>query len=208
MRGQALVAVSVLSAALMAAQPASAQNYGNGYNTYQDAHVAQAQDCQQVKNGRTAGGAIIGGILGAVIGSQAGSRGHRSDGGLVGAAAGALAGGAIGNSTANQYCANQRVEGNYDPYYGQRQDGRGYADNGRDDRGYRGDDGRQYSDRGYDDGRRYDDGYSRDAYNDDRSPNGNCRMGTVIQSDRYDRDVRQRVWMCRGRDGQWHPDRG
>lgn len=112
MRGQTFVAASVLAAALAAAQPAAAQQYP----TYHDAHVANQQQCQQARNGRMIGGAIIGGIAGALLGRDVADRGVRGEGTLLGAAVGAAAGGAIGRSTAR--CEGV-PQGDYDPYYGQ-----------------------------------------------------------------------------------------
>ena len=65
MRGQALIAAATMAAALLgAAQPAAAQ-----YGSYHEQHVSNHYQCQQSRNNRTAGGAVIGGILGAVQGS-------------------------------------------------------------------------------------------------------------------------------------------
>ena len=191
MRGQALLAVTALASALMAVQPASAQRY----NSYQDAHVARSQQCATARSNGAVGGAILGGLLGAVLGSQAGARGHRTDGSLVGGALGAAAGAAIGHSNADQRC-NQQVEGRYDPYYGQPQDQR-YAERSPYDDGSGLAGGpyerRSYGDRG---GRR--------AYND----RNDCRMGEVVTRDPDGYELRDSVYMCRGRDGVWRPQEG
>lgn len=175
MKRQALFAASAF--ALMAmAQPASAQQY----STYHDAHVA-AQQCQQSRTNRTAGGAVIGGLLGAVLGHNvAGGHGSRDEGTALGAVVGAVAGGAIGRGTAN---CNTQVQGSYDPYYGQAQ----YPD-----QGYYGREDEYYGDNDY--GYRGDDGYR-----------GECRPGEVITRDPYGREYREQVTMCRDRDGVWRP---
>lgn len=176
MRGQVFVAATVMAAALMGVQPASAQQY----RTYHDAHVANQQQCQQSRNNRTAGGAIVGGILGAVLGhNAAGSRSTRDEGTALGAVVGAVAGGTIGRNTAR---CDQVPEGGYDPYYGQSYSQSGY------DEPYYGDDDDLYGGR--------DDGYS-DAYN------RNCQVREEVYRDRYGRRRVDEVYMCRGRDGVW-----
>ncbi|HVY84513.1 MAG TPA: YMGG-like glycine zipper-containing protein [Caulobacterales bacterium] len=188
MRGQVLLAAAFAASSLGLAQPAAAQNYPS----YHDAYVAQSQECQQSKTNRTVGGAILGGLAGAILGSHASARGHRSDGALLGAAIGATAGGAIGNSTArNAVQCQAPPQGAYDPYYGQP-----YNQGG-------------YDQRGYDQGRPYDDGsgleggpYHPSAY-DSRRADRDCRWGEQITRDPYGREVRDSVYMCRGRDGVW-----
>lgn len=176
MRGTAFVAATAMATALLGVQPATAQQY----RTYHDAHVASQYECQQSRNNRTAGGAVIGGILGAVLGhNAAGSRATRDEGRALGAVVGAVAGGAIGRSTAR---CESVPQGAYDPYYGQAY---GEAQDGyyRDDDLY---------------GGPYNDGY-RDAYND------NCQTREVTRRDRYGRPYAEEVYMCRGRDGVWRP---
>jgi hypothetical protein len=144
MRGKALVAASTLAAVLLGVQPAAAQQY----RTYHDAHVANYEQCQQSRNNRTAGGAVIGGILGAVLGSNAaGSRSTRDEGRVLGAVVGAVAGGAIGRNTAR---CDSVPQGAYDPYYGQAY--RDYRDDDY-DRDYRDEDlyGGPYEDEYYED---------------------------------------------------------
>jgi len=129
MRGQALFAASVF--ALMAiATPASAQRYP----TYHDEHVARQEQCQQSRQNRMIGGAIIGGIAGALLGREVADRGVRGEGAGLGAVVGAAAGAGIGRATAE--CDTRVPEGSYDPYYGQRQDG--YRDGGYRESGYYG----------------------------------------------------------------------
>jgi len=147
---KAFVAATAMAAALMAVQPAAAQQY----RTYHDAHVANHYQCQQSRNNRTAGGAVIGGILGAVLGhNAAGSRASRDEGTALGAVVGAVAGGAIGRSTAR---CDGVPQGQYDPYYGQAY--RDYRDDGR----YYRDDGRYSDDPYYDE--YYEDEYYDDGY--------------------------------------------
>jgi len=174
MRGQALFAASAF--ALMAiATPAAAQQYP----TYHDEHVARQQQCQQSRQNRMIGGAIIGGIAGALLGREVADRGVRGEGAGLGAVVGAAAGAGIGRSTAQ--CDTRVPEGSYDPYYGQRQDGY-----------YRGNDdleGGRYSQSGY---------YG--ARNDRE-----CRMGEVITQDSRGREQSQQALLCRGDDGRWYP---
>lgn len=192
MRGQAFLAASAMAAALFAAGPASAQNYGN----YHDEHVARQEQCQQSKNNRTAGGAAIGAVAGAVLGSQAAARGHRSDGSVLGAVVGGLAGAMIGRQSARCEDVDQTA---YDPYTGEAHNQYGQNDPYA-DRDYR-DDGDLYGgpygdDRGYRDGRANDRRYGR---NDD------CRMGEIITRDRRGRERREEAWMCRDSSGRWRP---
>jgi hypothetical protein len=159
------------------AQPAAAQQY----SSYHDAHVAAQQQCQQSRNNRTVGGALIGGLLGAVLGSNAAARGHRDDGTALGAVVGAAAGAAIGRSSAQ---CGRVPQGSYDPYNGEYSQDPYY---GGDDSGLY---GGPYQESGY-----YGDDYGRD-----------CRMGQVITRDPYGREYRENVMMCRGADGVWRPE--
>ncbi len=109
---KALVAATAMTAALLGAQPAAAQQY----RTYHDAHVANHYQCQQSRENRTAGGAVIGGVLGALLGREVADRGVRGEGAALGAVVGAVAGGAIGRSTAR---CDGVPQGAYEPYYGQ-----------------------------------------------------------------------------------------
>jgi hypothetical protein len=153
MRGKAFVAATAMAAALLGVQPAAAQQD----RTYHDAHVAAQQQCQQSRQSRMIGGAVIGGILGAVVGhNAAGSHAVRDEGRVLGAVVGAAAGGAIGRSTAR---CESVPQGAYDPYYGQ-----AYGDYRDDDyyRGSRGDEdlyGGPYEDDYYGDDDYYRGGY-------------------------------------------------
>lgn len=173
MRGQAFVAATVMAAALVGVQPASAQQY----RTYHDAHVANYEQCQQSRNNRTAGGAIIGGVLGAVLGhNAAGSRSSRDEGTALGAVVGAVAGGAIGRNTAR---CDQVPQGGYDPYYGQSYSQSGYDEPYYDD---------QYGD---------DDAYYNDGYR------GDCRVEQDVRYDRRGRRYVEEYRICRDRYGEW-----
>jgi|CXWL01.1.fsa_nt_gi hypothetical protein len=186
MRGQVFVAISALAA--LVAFPAAAQQYP----TYHDEHVATQQQCQQSRNNRTVGGAVLGGVLGALLGREVSGRGHRQDGALLGAVVGATAGGAIGRNTSQ--CAHV-PQGSYDPYNGQSSqqypnDPYGQAPYG-DDSGL---EGGPYQESGYGGG-----------YGGDYGRNEDCRMGQVITRDPYGREIRENVMMCQGRDGVWRP---
>jgi hypothetical protein len=180
-------AATAMAAALMGAQPAAAQQYGS----YHDEHVSNQYQCQQSRNNRTAGGAVIGAVLGAVVGhNAAGRRANRDEGTALGAVVGAVAGGAIGRNTAR---CDDVPQGAYDPYNGQAYGQ--YPDDGyyRDDDRYRDD---RYRDGRYSDSRygRYEDGYGRGR---------ECREEQVVRRDRRGRRYVQDVWLCRGRDGVW-----
>jgi hypothetical protein len=179
MRGHLLAAAALAAAFTAFAQPAAAQQYP----TYHDQHVANQQSCQRARNGNTAAGAALGGIVGAVLGSQVAARGHRTDGSVLGAVVGATAGGAIGRANTRCYGTPQ---GSYDPYSGQARDP--YSQ----DPYYRGDNDDLYG------------GPRQSGYYGDRR---DCRMGEQILRDPYGREYREDIWMCRGSDGVWRPER-
>jgi Glycine zipper 2TM domain len=179
MRGNTFLAAMIFATAALAVQPAAAEPG----DSYHDRHVAQQQQCTQRRQGNTAGGAILGGILGAVLGSQAAARGHRSDGSLVGGVVGAAAGAAIGNSSTR--CNAQVAQGQYDPYYGQPQQGP-YRGGSRDEYGLEGGPGQQPD------------------YRTQRRDGGqDCRWGEQTLRDPDGYEYRENVYMCRGRDGVW-----
>jgi len=180
MRGQAFFAATAMAAALMGAvQPAAAQRY----STYHDEHVANQQQCQQSRNNRTVGGALIGGIAGALLGREVADRGVRGEGAILGAVIGATAGGAIGRNTAQ---CGQVPQGDYDPYYGQ-------SNQYNQDDPYRsGDDSGLYG------------GPYRDS--NYRGDTRDCRMREQTMRDRYGREYRDEIMMCRGSDGVWRSD--
>lgn len=178
MRGQVLAAASALAIAFSAIAPATAS--AQQYPSYHDEHVANQQQCQQSRNNRTVGGAILGGIIGAVVGSNAAGDGHRGDGTALGAVVGAAAGGAIGRGSA---ACNSVPQGSYDPYYGQ---------------AYPQEQAPYYGDEDL-----YGGPYSESRYG--RDTGRECRMGELITRDRYGREYSEETWMCRGRDGVWRP---
>ncbi|MGE3143248.1 MAG: YMGG-like glycine zipper-containing protein [Hyphomonadaceae bacterium] len=201
MRGQALFAVGAIAAALMAAQPAAAQNYSQNYGgygyqgqpyqaQYQGGYVSpqetlgQAQ-CRNSKTNRMLGGAAIGAILGAVIGNNVGHDAGRNT--LPGAVLGGVAGGAIGRGTAN--CSNTYQQG-----YGAPTQPYGYQ------QGYRGGDPR-YDDSGLAGGP----GYAPSSYRNAGGYDGQCRWGDVTMRDPDGRAVHRNVYMCRDRNGEWRP---
>jgi hypothetical protein len=192
MRGQALLAATILATSLLAVPAASAQQH----RSYHEAHVSQQQQCQQQRNGRTAAGAIIGGLAGAVLGSQVAGTGHRTDGSLLAGVLGAAAGAAVGRSSAR---CDQPVQGSYDPYYGQPQDQYGQQPYRGD--GYRDDRGRAPRDDGYG----LEGGPYRESNYGGRSNGGQCRYGEVINRDPDGYEVRDTVYMCRDRNGVWRP---
>ena len=204
MRGQKFLAAGALmTAALLTAGPASAQQY----STYHDANLAQQQNCQLQRNNRTTGGAVIGAITGAVLGSQVAARGHRTDGSVLGGVVGAVAGAAIGRGGAQ---CGQVAQGAYDPYTG-RANGPAYSGG----RAYDPYANQQPANRGYDDGSGlYGGPYDaprpqRSSYGGRRSGNGerrgDCRWGEMITRDPDGYEMRESVYMCRGRDGAWRP---
>lgn len=182
MRGQGLFAATALAAALICTPQAGAQQY----RSYHDEHVSRQQQCERERNNNTVAGVVLGGLAGAVLGSNVAERGHRGDGAALGAVLGAAAGGAIGRTNAR---CNQIAQGDadpyaepYDPYYPNSQapydDGSGLE-------------GGPYQESSY--------GYGDDDYGRD------CRMGQMITSDRYGRERRESVLMCRGNDGVYRP---
>lgn len=146
----ALFAVSTLSAAALAL-PASAQNYGPGYDAY-------GQHCENVRKNNQAAGAVLGAVIGGVLGSNMAARGHRGDGTALGAGLGALTGAAAGGSSTT--CAPpppplrygygaQPYPATATPYpeYGALAGGPGWSDGA-----YPSDDDAYYDNDGYDDG--------------------------------------------------------
>lgn len=188
MRGQGILAMAIAATALaaspLAAAPAAAEP------SYHNEHVSRQQQCARSRNNGTMAGALIGGIAGAVLGSQVSASGHRSDGSVLGGVVGAAAGAAIGRSSANANCSTA-VQGSYDPYYGQPNNQYG-GQYGRDDR---------YEQDPYYDGRGLEGGPYRDSSYGRNDPN--CRWGEQIVRDPEGYEMRESVYMCRGRDGVW-----
>jgi hypothetical protein len=168
MRSQALLALAAATAFLGLAGPASAQDY---YDDRDDGRYS----CEQIRNGRTAAGAVIGAILGGVIGNNVAR--HQGDGTVAGAVVGGVAGAAIARD-ANR-CNRPYAEGSAPPpppveegYYDEPYDDEAGLDGGPNERRY-----------------------GRDG----------CRWGEMTYYDDRGRRHRERVWMCRDERGNWRP---
>jgi len=131
------------------ATPASAQDH---YDRRDEGRYS----CEQIRNGRTAAGAVIGAIIGGVIGNNVAH--DQSDGSVGGAILGGVAGAAIAHD-ANR-CAPPQAEGSAPPddeeAYNEPYDDREALDGAPNERRY-GDDGCQWGDMTYydDRGRRH-----------------------------------------------------
>jgi outer membrane lipoprotein SlyB len=196
MRVRALVALSAMSAALAAtAVPASAQSYPNGPYGAQNS-VNQDAYCAQVRQNRMMIGGAIGAAVGAVLGNNLAARNAQTEGSALGGVAGAATGAVIGRntgqcSTAAQRARQQQAYGGYqqpygaapayEPAYDPRRGDYPLAGGPNSDRGY------QTSGRGYD------------------GAGDSCRWGSVTTRDPEGREIRDSVYMCRGRDGVWRP---
>lgn len=90
MRGKVLLALGAMTTMLAFAQPAQAQYY--------DDHDAR-YSCEQLRNGRTAAGAVIGAIIGGVIGNNVAATGNQSEGTILGGVLGGVTGAAIARNT-------------------------------------------------------------------------------------------------------------
>jgi YMGG-like Gly-zipper len=134
--------------------------------------------CAQQRQNRMLLGAAIGAAAGAVLGNNVAARNAQTEGAVVGGVAGGATGAMIGRSTVK--CAPPRVA--YEPAPAPA--GYGYG-----------------SPVGYD---QY--GPVRPAPTPDYGrPTGgqNCRWGENIMRDPEGREMRESVYMCRGRDGVW-----
>jgi hypothetical protein len=195
MRARALLAVAAVTGGLAAtAVPASAQTYGQpgyGQPINQDAY------CAQVRQNRMLTGGALGAAAGVVLGNNLGRGGHRSDGRILGGVVGAASGALIGRNTGACSPAAQRAQAGQYGYGQPQQPAYGY---GYPQQGY----GQQPA---Y--GERYPleggPGYSNSGYNNSSYGGGdpNCRWGTVSTRDPDGREVRDSIYMCRGRDGVW-----
>lgn len=205
MRARALLAIAAMSTGLAATGvPASAQQYYPAQAYPAQAYPNQtyqgpAPYCGQVRQNRMMIGGAIGAVAGAVLGNNLGAHHHQGDGAILGTVAGAATGALIGRNTGQCSPANQAAQNGY-----------GYPQGGYQQGGYQGGyppppaDYRRPT--GYD---RYpldggpssrDDGY-RQASQGGGDPN--CRWGTVSTRDPDGREVRDSIYMCRGRDGVW-----
>jgi hypothetical protein len=190
MRAQALLAVAAMTAGLAAtAVPASAQTYVTpGQGVHPDAY------CAQVRQNRMMVGGAIGAAIGAVLGNNLAARNAQTEGAALGGVAGAATGAVIGRNTGQCSVAAQnraRAQG----YGYQQQPAYGY--------GYPPQDG--YRQPTYGDRYPLEGGpdYRQTGYGDSYGGDPNCRWGTVSTRDPDGREVRDSVYMCRGRDGVW-----
>jgi YMGG-like Gly-zipper len=194
MRARALLAVAAVTTGLGAmAVPASAQTYGQppqgyGQPVHPDAY------CAQVRQNRMMTGGALGAALGAVLGNNVSARHHQGDGSLLGGVVGAAAGAAIGRNTgACGVNAQRRAQGYgygqpQQPAYGYPQEQQPYGQPTYGEDRYPLEGG--------------PDGYRNSGYgNGGGDPN--CRWGTVSTRDPDGREVRDSIYMCRGRDGVW-----
>lgn len=178
MRGQALLAVGALTAALAAAQPAAAQ--GGYYASPQ--YTQSEQQCRNARNQRQITGALIGGVAGALLGRGVAADNTRSEGTAIGAIAGAAAGAMIGRRTAANACSEYQgyQQGAPQPYS---------------QAPYYGGGGRNNDGSGL-----YGGPYQQSSYNSGR---GQCDYRPMTTYDRRGRERVEQVYMCRGRDGVW-----
>lgn len=185
MRGQAWILAGLTVGGVFATTvQASAQSYG-----YQGGGYVRDTNCDQDRQNRALIGGAIGGIAGAVLGRQVAARNAKTEGAVLGGVAGAAAGAMIGHNSAG--CANQPVaQGGYQPNvwdqdaYSRQGGGYGY---GAGQTSYGGDPSLR--------------GGPYDSYGSNRGRD--CRFGEVITRDPGGREVRDRVYMCRGADGVW-----
>lgn len=193
MRVRALVALSAMSAALAAtAVPASAQSYPNSAPVYNNG-VNQDAYCAQVRQNRMLIGGAIGAAVGAVLGNNLAARNAQTEGSALGGVAGAATGAVIGRNTGRCSVAAQRNQqqayGGYQQPYGAAP---AYEPAYEPRRGDYPLAGGPYNDRGYQTSGGYQ---SADS----------CRWGSVTTRDPEGREIRESVYMCRGRDGVWRP---
>ena len=210
MRARALLAIAAMSTGLAAtALPASAQQY---YNNGAQKYPQQAGNpayCGQVNQNRMLVGGALGAIAGAVLGNNVGAHHHQGDGAILGTVLGAGTGAVIGRNTgACSPAAQQRAQNGYQPGYqqgGYQQGGYQQPTYGQPP-AYPPNYGRQtgydrYPLEGGPNGGYRDSGYRGDGYQQGGDPN--CRWGTVSTRDPDGREVRDSIYMCRGRDGVW-----
>jgi hypothetical protein len=97
MRGQAMLALGVLSGALLVAAPAQARTpYYQSGSTYTE----EDPWCARQKQNRMLLGAALGGVAGAVLGNNVAARNAQTEGTVVGGVVGAASGAAIGRASA------------------------------------------------------------------------------------------------------------
>ncbi len=198
MRARALLAIAAISTGLAAtAVPASAQQYyPQGAQAYPNGVNGDAY-CAQVRQNRMLMGGAIGAALGAVLGNNVAAHRHQGDGAVLGTVLGGGAGAVIGRNTGACSATAQRRAQGYQPGY-QQQGGyqQPYPQQGYGQQSGYGDD--RYPLEGSPNG--YDDGYRQTSQG---GGDPNCRWGTVSTRDPDGREVRDSIYMCRGRDGVW-----
>lgn len=195
MRASALLAAAAMTAGLAAtAVPAAAQTYGQPYPqqgygqpVHPDAY------CAQVRQNRMMTAGAVGAAIGAVLGNNLAAGKNRGDGSILGGVAGAATGAMIGRNTGTCSPAAQRTRAGQNGYGQPQQPAYGY--------GYPQEQYPQQT--GYGDRYPLEGGpdYRQSGYGQGGDPN--CRWGTVSTRDPDGREVRDSIYMCRGRDGVW-----
>jgi hypothetical protein len=196
MRARAMLALAATTGMLaVTAAPASAQSYYQGGPVNGDAY------CAQVRQNRMLVGGAIGAAIGAVLGNNLAARNAQTEGSALGGVAGAATGAVIGRNTGACSASQQRQRqaGYQQPYGGQQPYGQtgyepGYGQPYGQQTGY----GEPYPLSG---GPDYRGGDYRNTAPGGGDPN--CRWGTVSTRDPDGREVRDNIYMCRGRDGVW-----
>lgn len=164
--------------------PASAQSYGSPQGVY-----VEDPYCKQQKQNRMLAGAAIGGVVGAVLGNNVAARNAQSEGSILGGVAGAAAGAAIGRSTAR--CSGTTYSSGNSGYSTSSSYPYGEPPNSypASQTGYPDDDSGLYGGPGTVAGSGHG--------------GNNCRWGSITTRDPDGREIRESVYMCRGRDGVW-----
>jgi hypothetical protein len=189
MRGQAWIVAGLIAVSGAAgAVDAAAQSYG-----YTGQGYVRDPMCTQEKQNRALIGGAIGGLAGAVLGRQVAARNARTEGMVLGGLAGAAAGAAIGHNSTN--CQAQAST----PEYG------GYTQGGWGETGY--------GQGGYGGSPTYRTGAPDPELRGGPYAGGggwsgggaDCRYGDVTTRDPSGREIRDRIYMCRGADGVWRP---
>ena len=217
MRAQALLAIAAISTGLAAtAVPASAQQYYNGAQNGQTTNGQYANGqygangvnpdayCAQVRQNRMLVGGAVGAALGAVLGNNIAGHRHQGDGSVLGTVAGAATGAVIGRNTGTcSATAQRRAQQGYAPGYQQG----GYQQGGYQQGGYQQPYPQEYGQQTGYGAERYplEGGQQGYGYRNTARGGGdpNCRWGTVSTRDPDGREVRDSIYMCRGRDGVW-----
>lgn len=133
MKSSAMAFAALACAAMIVPSAASAQSYGNAYQSPYSAHY---DPCLRDQRQRQASAGMLGAAIGAVAGSQIASRNARTEGTLLGGLLGAAVGANVGRGTAACTPAMQSYPAQPVPYpepaprrYDEHPDyGRGYDD--------------------------------------------------------------------------------